>query len=99
MLEARLKHSQFANWNGVLGLGAENQQITLSITAGRLKVTDRAAEHNIRGGAALGRLLIGSDEPNEIIQQEQITCTGQGFELASVLFPNLHPVMSHWDEY
>jgi hypothetical protein len=47
----------------------------------------------------LVRLLIGSDYPAEVIQQEGIRCKGQGFELAQVLFPNLNPMLSHWDEY
>jgi hypothetical protein len=47
----------------------------------------------------IARFLIGSDEPEEIIQQGEMSCIGESAELAKVLFPNLHPVMSHWDEF
>ncbi len=99
VLQSRLARSHLADWKGTLALDAGNQQITLSIMASKLKVTNEAADHKLNGGAALGRLLIGSDEPDEIIQQEGIICTKEVFDLAKVLFPNLHPVMSHWDEY
>ncbi|MBT3338855.1 MAG: GNAT family N-acetyltransferase [Anaerolineae bacterium] len=98
-LQARLEKSHLASWTGALALDAGDQQVTLSITAGKLNITSESAEYKLIGGAALGRLLIGSDESNEIFQQENITCTKEVLELANTLFPNLHPVMSHWDEY
>jgi hypothetical protein len=56
------------------------------------------AEHCLSGGAGIGRLLIGSDEPEEVIQQENLTCSGAGQSLARVIFPNLYPMLSQWDE-
>ncbi len=53
----------------------------------------------LHGGAELGRFLIGSDEPDEIIRQGELVCSGMAFPLVRVLFPNLHPMMSHGDEY
>jgi hypothetical protein len=53
----------------------------------------------LRGGADLARFLIGSDEPDEIIRQADMECLGLARSLANVLFPNLYPMMSHWDEY
>jgi len=41
----------------------------------------------------------GSDEPEEIVQQAGMVCTGKADKLASVLFPNMHPIMSHWGEH
>ncbi len=58
-----------------------------------------SSENILQAGAALSRLLIGSDEPDEIIQQEGMQCSGNAQELVCVLFPNLYPMMSHWDEY
>jgi len=99
-LEARLQRSPLANWCGDLDLDAGDQSATLRIAAGRIEV--RAGEpsvHCLLGGAALARLLIGSDEPAEIRQQDQMEYSGQAAELTDVLFPNLYPVMSQWDEY
>ena len=58
-----------------------------------------SSAHVLQAGAVLGRFLIGSDEPDEIIQQEDLTCRGEAAELVRVLFPNLRPMMSHFDEY
>jgi predicted N-acetyltransferase YhbS len=99
-LEARLQNSRFAAWTGSLHLDAGEQQATLAFAAGRIRVTgETTGEHFLHAGPALARFLIGSDDAEEIIQQEGITCTEQTLELVKVLFPNLHPMMSHWDEY
>lgn len=100
LLEARLQASRFAAWTGSLHLDSGQQQATLTVEAGRVRVTDgTSAEHCLQAGPALARFLIGSDDAGEIIQQEGITCTGHTLELVNILFPNLHPMLSHWDEY
>jgi hypothetical protein len=100
LLEARLRRSALAQWCGALYLDGGEQQANLSIEAGRVQITAPApAAHNLHGGADLVRLLIGSDEPAEVIQQAGMACTGQAAELAEILFPNLHPMLSEWDEY
>lgn len=100
LLEERLVRSWLAGWRGRLHLDAGDEWATLEIKDGRIKVVDSPAHgHEILGGPALARLLIGSDDPGEVIRQERIPCWGKAAELAEVLFPNLRPVMSHWDEY
>lgn len=100
LLEARLSQSQFAAWNGSLHLDGGQWKATLRIENGNVEVTDDAAGENfIRGGADIARFLIGSDEPEEIIRQANMECAGISIPLVRVLFPNLHPMMSHWDEY
>lgn len=100
LLEQRLAQSQFAAWQGSLHLDADLWKASLQINNGRVKITGEEASDNIiRGGADIARFLIGSDEPDEIICQADMECTGISIPLARVLFPNLHPTMSHWDEY
>ena len=100
LLEARLSQSQFTGWNGSLHLNGGQWKATLRIENGKVETTnDEASENVIRGGADIARFLIGSDEPDEIIRQADIECTGIAASLIRVLFPNLHPMMSHWDEY
>ena len=100
LLEARLLQSQFAAWNGSLHLDGGQWKATLRIENGNVEVTDDAAgENSIRGGADIARFLIGSDEPEEIIRQANMEYAGIAIPLVRVLFPNLHPMMSHWDEY
>ena len=100
LLEARLRRSHLARWQGELRLDAGEQSATLVIADGGVRVAAASAsEHSIDGGAGIARFLIGSDEPEEIVQQAGMVCTGRAVELASVLFPNMYPMMSHWDEY
>ncbi|MCP4360301.1 MAG: GNAT family N-acetyltransferase [Chloroflexi bacterium] len=100
LLQTRLQQSHLANWTGYLTLDAGDQEATFGFENGRIQITTNSAEqHTIQGGPAIARLLIGSDEPDEIIRQEEMTCTGIADELASVLFPNMCPMLSHWDEY
>ena len=100
LLENRLQHSHLANWTGRLTLDAGEQKAGLWLENGRITLTNTSPdEHAIHAGPALARLLIGSDDPDEIMRQEAIACTGVGAELARVLFPNQHPRLSQWDEF
>lgn len=100
LLEERLSQSQFSSWNGSLHLDGGQWKATLQIENGNVKITnDKAGENIIHGGADIARFLIGSDEPDEIIRQTDMECSGIAALLVRVLFPNLCPMMSHWDEY
>ena len=81
-------------------LDAGEQSALLRFDKGKITLgTETSSENTLQAGATLSRLLIGSDEPDEIIQQEGMKCSGNAQELVRVLFPNLYPMMSHWDEY
>ncbi|MCD4685841.1 MAG: GNAT family N-acetyltransferase [Anaerolineae bacterium] len=100
VFETRVQESRFADWTGSLHLDAGDHTATLVLDAGQVHITDDApGAHVLRGGPHIGSLLIGSDDPDEVIRQAQIACEGDAAALARVLFPNLYPVMSHWDEY
>ena len=100
LLEQRLTNSWFADWQGSLYLDGGQQTATLIGAQGKVTITGEPAGANIlTAGPDLARFLIGSDEPDEIIRQANIKCSGLAQPLARVLFPNLRPVMSHWDEY
>lgn len=100
LFEERLAQSQFAHWQGSLLVDSDQQKAVLQIESGKVFITDEnTAENVLRGGADIARFLIGSDEPDEIIRQANMECKGLAVPLAGVLFPNLHPMMSHWDEY
>ena len=100
VLEARLQKSQWKDWAGEVHLDSGEQNANLKINNAKVQVAESGSEaHAIRGGAAIGRFLIGADEPQEIIQQEGIQFSGVGKDIVQTLFPNLYPMMSHWDEY
>lgn len=99
LFEQRLAASRFAGWQGGLLLDGGEQQATLHFDRGRVEIAGASAtEHALYGGADVARLLIGSDEPGEIIRQAGMHCEGAARSLAGVLFPRLYPVLSHWDE-
>jgi hypothetical protein len=100
LLEARLTQSRFAGWQGSLALDGGLHKAVLHIQQGRVEIARPAASENIlHAGPDLARFLIGSDEPDELIRQAEMDCTGLALPLVRVLFPNLHPMLSHWDEY
>jgi predicted N-acetyltransferase YhbS len=100
LFEKRIRQSHLVNWTGTLLLEGETQQAALHLDKGAVRIEETTnSKDQIIAGAALGRLLIGSDEPDEVILEEGITCQGRGAELAQVLFPNMHPMMSHFDEF
>ncbi len=99
LLEKRLAESRFASWQGSLLLDAGEQKAALNFADGKITLTGNTTAPNIlRGGAEIARFLIGSDEPDEIIRQGGMECTGLAQPFARVLFPNLFPMLSHWDE-
>jgi hypothetical protein len=100
LLEARLAQSQFANWQGSLLLDGGEQKAVLRIEKGKVIITSDGVDRNVlHAGADIARLLIGSDEPDEIIRQADMEVSGLAIPLVRVLFPNLYSMMSHWDEY
>jgi len=100
LLERRLRHSHYSDWRGALQLDAGEQKSTLQFLEDGIQIAPGApSRHSLHGGPEIVRFLIGSDDAREIIQQAGMTCTGEAVGLAEVLFPNLHPMMSHWDEY
>lgn len=99
LLEERLSASQFAAWQGSLLLDGGEHQATLKFAHGKIELTQAdSTPHHLRAGADLVRFLIGSAEPDEIIRQAGIECLGLAQPLARVLFPNLDPMLSQWDE-
>ncbi|MCG2786628.1 MAG: GNAT family N-acetyltransferase [Anaerolineae bacterium] len=100
LFEKRLENSQFASWTGSLRLDAGEQSATIQLADGNVAVSDETpTPHVLRGGAEIARFLIGSDEPDEIIRKAEMECSGLAQPLARALFPNLYPMLSHWDEY
>ena len=101
LLEKRLKRSRFHDWNGRIDLDGGEQQAALVCRDGVMYVEDfdPGGKHCIEAGPALGRLLIGSDAPAEVARQEGVSFEGLGEALCSALFPSMHPMLSHWDEY
>jgi predicted N-acetyltransferase YhbS len=99
-LSRRLKRSHLDGWRGSLLIANPREKVTLVINRGSVRVAPpTSAKHAIRGGEAIARLLIGSDEPDEVIDAGGIRTTGDARTLARVLFPNEHPCLCALDCY
>jgi len=99
-LARRLKQSPLHAWRGALLIANGREKLTLSINRGRVRVAPPARTKNvIRGGEAIGRLLIGSDDPDAVIDGGGIRTAGDARTLARALFPNEHPDLCSLDRY
>ena len=99
-LGRRLKQSPLHAWRGPLLIASGREKVTLVVNQGGVRVAPPTrTKHAIRGGEAIGRLLIGSDEPDAVIDGGLIRTTGDARMLAHVLFPNEHPELCQLDCY
>ncbi|MBN1917300.1 MAG: GNAT family N-acetyltransferase [Verrucomicrobia bacterium] len=99
-LARRLRRSPLVGWRGPLLVADAREKVTLVINRGAVRVAPPArTRHLIRGGDAIARLLLGSDEPDEVIEGGGIRTTGDARMLARVLFPNERPNLCNLDHY
>ncbi len=98
--QRRLADSPLADWSGTLDLHATDDRATLRIAKGTVQVAPASrSRHALRARDALGRLIIGSGDPEEILRTDDVRCSGDGRTLARVLFPNQHPMLSMLDHF
>ncbi|NLW49952.1 MAG: GNAT family N-acetyltransferase [Candidatus Brocadiaceae bacterium] len=94
----RLKDSSAADWQGSLVIADANEKATLLIDRSKVEVGPPArTKHSISGGNHIARLLIGSDEPGEVVKDAGMRLMGDARRLVEVLFPNNHPTQGQWD--
>ena len=99
-LSARLKNSPLANWRGSLLVADAREKVSLIIDRSRVNVAPgEPSKHSVKGGHHIARLLLGSDEPAEVVRDARMKLTGDAHELVHVLFPNNHPCQDRWDHY
>ena len=99
-LSRRLKKSPLSNWKGDLVISTPGKRIRLRIASSKVSVVERGPSKNaIRGGDEIVQLLIGTDDPWEIVSEAGIKVTGNARQLLPILFPNQHPSLGFWDMY
>jgi hypothetical protein len=76
------------------------EKVTLALDRGRVAVEDgRPSPHAVRGGDHVAQLLIGADEPGEVIRAAGMKVTGDARQLVPILFPNQHPQLAQRDRF
>jgi len=101
-LSHRLQASPLAGWRGEFALSGSREQATLTIGDGRVIASARecrSPKHAIRGGDELVQLLLGTDDPAEVIAAGGMEATGDAARLAEVLFPARQPQLSRLDRF
>jgi predicted acetyltransferase len=99
-LSRRLQSSHLAGWRGELLIADQREQAVLRIGRGQVKVAaPRETPHTLRGGDAVAQLLLGTEEPGEVIEAGRMEASGEAGRLAEVLFPAQWPQLSQMDRY
>ena len=98
-LSRRLKNSNLSGWRGSILLSDAREKVSLVIDRSCVKVAAPArSKHRIAVDNELGRLLVGGDEPGEVVEVGRMKLTGDAFMLVEALFPNQHPMLDAWDQ-
>jgi hypothetical protein len=99
-LTRRLKASHMADWKGRLTIADGRQRLTLGIERSRVRAVPAAStRHSLRGRREVAQLLLGSDEPGEVIEAGRMKLSGDAARLVAVLFPNQHPTLRMLDRF
>ncbi len=100
VLSKRLRESCLSGWSGKLLVEDSRESAVLEIRRSRVSVSPSAkTRHSIRGGNEIAQLLIGTDDPGEVIDSADMSLSGDAKALAPVLFPNQHPNLAAWDRF
>jgi len=99
-LSARLRRSHLADWRGNLLIADSREEVLLKIDRSRVATAPAGrTKHAIRGGHEIAQLLIGADEPREIVEAGGIRLRGDAGRLIDVLLPNQRPALAAWDHF
>jgi predicted acetyltransferase len=97
-LTRRLVHSHLADWSGDLLIQYNHDRVLLMIHNGEVKVGPEGdSAHRIKGGDKITQLIVGKEDPMEIVEQGEIEITGDARLLIKVLFPPQHPQIAAVD--
>ena len=100
-LSDRLGRSRMKGFKGVLNVAAMGESVSLHIARGKVRVgagRPRSA-NRIIAGAAVARLIIGSEPPAVLARQGHVKFRGAAGELAEALFPRQWPMLNQLDRF
>ncbi len=100
MLLGRLRASELAAWRGTLGIelreGDATETVNLTVRDDGVEVQKGAPGANaIAGGQAIAQLVLGTEDPAEVVAVQDIDVRGDAARLLPVLFPPQHPQMEN----
>jgi len=99
-LSRRLRRSLLADWEGDLLIADPRGEVCLHLQRGKVTVAPPGrTAHCVRGDGCIGQLLLGTDEPNEVVDAARMRLTGKARKLVEVLFPEQRPQLGTLDRY
>ncbi len=99
-LSKRLGASVYANWQGALLLKSSEEHVLLELDHSKVHVASaKSTGHVVEGGQHLVQLLIGTEEPLEVVLAADMKLSGEAKGLIQVLFPKQYPGLSGWDQF
>ena len=98
-ISRRLSMSPLADWRGVLRLTSGAQTAHLELNMGVVSVIAAQPTPHALEGAGVAELLIGTDDPDELMASEFLLPVGEGPMLARTLFPAQHPMLSRFAQF
>jgi predicted N-acetyltransferase YhbS len=99
-LSRRLKASALAGWRGNLLVADPREKVSLTIDRSKVSLAGAAkSTHALVGGEEIAQLILGSDEPCEIVEASGTKLSGNTRLLATTMFPNQWPNLCAWDRY
>ena len=99
-LSRRLAASPMCDWRGSLLVADACDSVCLHIRNGSVRPGGaQSVKHALRGGPAIAQLLIGTDNPDEVIDAARIRTSGDAASLTKALFPRQDPLLSPLDRF
>jgi hypothetical protein len=107
-LGRRLMASELRGWRGRLLIAGANKQAVLEIDRAKVMLVEQGGgasrrgmkiDGSIRGGDHIAQLLIGTDDPGELVESAGMRLRGEAGRLLPVLFPDQHPQLHVADRY
>jgi hypothetical protein len=100
VLAARLGQSHLADWTGDLLIADGREKAVLQFGDDGCEVSDATrAASAIRGDDHVAQLLIGTDDPAEIVSAANMRLSGDARALLPILFPAQHPMLRQLDHF
>ncbi len=97
-LQSRVDQSLLVGQSATLALCYEDQQATIQVSDGKVSIlSDMVGKNVIRGDHAVAKLLVGGEEPSDILKLSSASATWQACAIAQVLLPNQYPQLNYCD--
>ena len=103
-LQKRLLASALAGWSGTLKIQFPEETFYIHVDGGKIRVSSapisgERVRHSLNAGYDLAQLLVGVEEPEEIMRRSGMKATGDAKAVVASLFPHQHPSLSNWDHF